>query len=149
MTGMENRPHLLPELFGKRPSPLAIDDSVRVRDDQTHVFRDGVVLTTATDEETVRVEGSLVTIMVPMKSVKRHGSDGDYVDGSSGLGGSDRQGPKSKHKKTAPGDVVQVSWSLDRLTKYYMKTVNGHSVSSRATMVYDNSHVGSDDEYLR
>ena len=88
MTGIEKRPRLLPEFFGKRPAPLAIDDSVRVRDGQTHVFRDGVVLAIAADEATVRVEGSLVPIVVPMKSVKRHGADGDYADGSSGLGGT-------------------------------------------------------------
>ena len=86
MTGMEKRPRLLPEFFGKRPAPLAIDDSVRLRDGQTHVFRDGVVLAIAADEATVRVEGSLVPIVVSMKSVKRHGADGDYADGSSGLG---------------------------------------------------------------
>ena len=145
---MEKRPRLLPEFFGKRPATLAIDDSVRVLDGQTHVFRDGVVLLIAADEVTVRVEGSLVPIVVPMKSVKCQGADRDYADGSSGLGGGARQGSKSKRKKTAPAAAVQVSWSLDHVTKCYVKAVNGQTVASRATMVYDNSHVGTEGELL-
>ena len=100
------------------------------------------------DEVTVWVEGSLVPIVVPMKSVKRHGTDGDYADGSSGLGGDTHQGPKSKRAKTAPTATEQVSWSLDHVTKCYVKAVNGQTVASRATMVYDNSHVGTEGELL-
>jgi hypothetical protein len=68
--------------------------------------------------------------------------------GSSGLGGDTHQGPKPKHTKTAPGATDQVSWILDRVTKCYMKAVNGQTVASRATMVYDNSHVGTKGELL-
>ncbi len=59
----------------------------RVRDGQTHVFRDSIVVTLTDDEMTVQVEDSLVSIVVPMKWVKRHGTDDDYADGSSGSGG--------------------------------------------------------------
>ena len=103
----------------------------------------------ATDEMTVQVEGSLMPIVVPMKCVNRHGADGDYADGSSGPdGGARRQRPKPKRVKTTPSVMPQISWSLDRIAKFYMKDVNGQTLDSRATMVYHRSHVGTCGEFL-
>ena len=81
---MDTRPHQTTEFFGKRSVSITLEDSVRVRDGQTHIFRDAIVVAIATDEMTVHLEVSLVPIVVPMKSVKRHGADGDYADGRLG-----------------------------------------------------------------
>ena len=143
-TVMDTRPRQATEFFGKRQLSITIEDSVRVRDGQTHVFRDATVVALRSDEMTVQVEGSLVPIVVPMKWVNRHVTDGDYADGSSGSdGGASRQMPK-----TAPAVMPQISWSLDRIAKFYMKDTNGQTLASRATMVYHSNHVGACGELL-
>ena len=115
-----------------------------MRDGHTHIFRDTIVLI-VTDE----IEGSLVPVVVPLKSVNRHGADDDYVDGSSGPGGgSCRQRLKSKCVKTTPEVMVQISWNLDHISKFYMKDTNDSSVSYMSTTVYHSTYVGTFDELL-
>ena len=134
------------------PLPFTLEDSVRVRDVQTDIFRVATIVVIASHGMTVQCEDSLVPIVVPLKSVKRHGAESDYADGSSGLGGGCSRkstGLKSKRTKTGP-DVTgpTISWSLDRIAKFYMKDANDASVASRTTMVYHSSHVGARGDLL-
>ena len=87
MTALDKRPHQTTEFFGKPPPPLVLEDSVRLRDRQTHTFRDDIIVVIVTDEMTVQFDGSLMPVVVSLKSVKHHGEDGDYADGSSGSDG--------------------------------------------------------------